>query len=135
MLSWYNSLRGISVQYKGCYHHLFALFSMDTVRRILMDLPFLEVEGFKKADCQQTSLWSQPVTLHSGGYCTESVWTFNFLCFSSCNFSSQFQDIIHQTRDETRKSFHWKRVVLILHQSLITYLWRNVYWRERRITM
>lgn len=56
MLSWYNSLRGISVQYKGCYHHLFALFSMDTVRRILMDLPFLEVEGFKKADCQQTSL-------------------------------------------------------------------------------
>lgn len=56
MLCWYNSLRGISVQYKRYYHHLFALFIMDTVRRILMDLSFLEVEGFKKADCQQTSL-------------------------------------------------------------------------------
>ena len=56
VLCWYNSLRGISVQYKGYYHHLFALFIMDTVRRILMDLSFLEVEGFKKADCRQTSL-------------------------------------------------------------------------------
>lgn len=46
---------------------------MYTIGSIHMDLSFLEVEGFKKADCQQTSLWSQPVTLHSGGYCTESV--------------------------------------------------------------
>lgn len=42
--------------YKGCYHYLFALFSMDTIGSIHMDLSFLEVEGFKKADCQQTSL-------------------------------------------------------------------------------